>query len=586
MSKRKHLFVLSLTLWLLGMLKLKKTLKAIEASAFHKLVMNAQSHVPLSTNMLLNVVDVTHDTWILAEEGPHWAPSFIFIYLFLTCTFLSAIRRMEAMERYMAMQSHFITSLLTAYHTCSQRLPSLTFHSLLGTVSGRTGKIEESWLFGGSETLNVRNSTKDQEWGLHGLQIYGWHEFLDICTCILLYVCRVDHRILGVPRKDPESALTLYSWVLLQYIQRLQMGTQSLWDYLVQEGNFLRVEKNIPVQHGLSDNVSLQEENLFTFFLSAQILVKVGIVAQDSTGCLLWKLLKGRALAGDIDIPPMEESAKKGNYAFLWDVAVVEYAALTDDDCSVTVIGNSISSKGYGIALQHGSPYRDLFSQRILELQDTGDLDVLKQKWWPHTGRCDLTSHSSAQTDGKSLKLHSFAGVFCILAIGLLLACLVAALELWWNSNRCHQETPKEDKEVNLEQVHRRINSLMDEDIAHKQISPASIELSALEMGGLAPSQALEPTREYQNTQLSVSTFLPEQSSHGTSRTLSSGPSSNLPLPLSSSATMPSIQCKHRSPNGGLFRQSPVKTPIPMSFQPVPGGVLPEALDTSHGTSI
>ncbi|KAB0348732.1 hypothetical protein FD754_013589 [Muntiacus muntjak] len=280
------------------------------------------------------------------------------------------------------------------------------------------------------------------------------------------------------------------------------------------------------------------------------------------------------------------QRAKKGNYAFLWDVAMVEYAALTDDDCSVTVLANSVSSKGYGIALQHGSPYRDLFSQRILELQDTGDLDVLKQKWWPHTGRCDLTSHASAQADGKSLKLHSFAGVFCILAIGLLLACLVAALELWWNSNRCHQETPKEDKEVNLEQVHRRMNSLMDEDIAHKQISPASIELSALEMGGLAPSQALEPTREYQNTQLSVSTFLPEQSSHGTSRTLSSGPSSNLPLPLSSSATMPSMQCKHRSPNGGLFRQSPVKTPIPMSFQPVPGGVLPEALDTSHGTSI
>lgn len=56
--------------------------------------------------------------------------------------------------------------------------------------------------------------------------------------------------------------------------------------------------------------------------------------------------------------------AKKGSYAFLWDVAVVEYAALTDDDCSVTVTGNSVSSKGYGIALQHGSPYRDLFSQR------------------------------------------------------------------------------------------------------------------------------------------------------------------------------------------------------------------------------
>lgn len=347
----------------------------------------------------------------------------------------------------------------------------------------------------------------------------------------------------------------------------------------VDNGTFQDLSKQLEMSYG-----TVRDSAVYEYFRAKG----TNPLEQDSTFAELWRTISKNGGADNCVSNPSEgiRKAKKGNYAFLWDVAVVEYAALTDDDCSVTVIGNSISSKGYGIALQHGSPYRDLFSQRILELQDTGDLDVLKQKWWPHTGRCDLTSHSSTQTEGKSLKLHSFAGVFCILAIGLLLACLVAALELWWNSNRCHQETPKEDKEVNLEQVHRRINSLMDEDIAHKQISPASIELSALEMGGLAPSQALEPTREYQNTQLSVSTFLPEQSSHGTSRTLSSGPSSNLPLPLSSSATMPSIQCKHRSPNGGLFRQSPVKTPIPMSFQPVPGGVLPEALDTSHGTSI
>nr|KAF6277369.1 glutamate ionotropic receptor delta type subunit 1 [Myotis myotis] len=308
---------------------------------------------------------------------------------------------------------------------------------------------------------------------------------------------------------------------------------------------------------------------------------------QDSTFAELWRTISKNGGADNCVSSPSEgiRKAKKGNYAFLWDVAVVEYAALTDDDCAVTVVSNSVSSKGYGIALQHGSPYRDLFSQRILELQDTGDLDVLKQKWWPRTGRCDLTSHAGAQADGRALKLHSFAGVFCILAVGLLLACLVAALELWWTSNRCRQETPKEDKEVNLEQVHRRMNSLLDEDVAHKQISPASIELSALEMGGLAPGQALEPTREYPNPQLSVSTFLPEQSGHGPGRTLTAGPS-GLPLPLGGSATMPSVPCKHRSPNGGLFRQSPVKTPIPMAFQPVPGGVLPEALDTAHGTSI
>lgn len=68
----------------------------------------------------------------------------------------------------------------------------------------------------------------------------------------------------------------------------------------------------------------------------------------------------------------------------------------------------------------------------------------MKQKWWPRTGRCDLHSHASAHPDGRSLKLHSFAGVFCILAAGLLLACLVAGLEAWWNGDRCRREQPKE----------------------------------------------------------------------------------------------------------------------------------------------
>ncbi|RXN32771.1 glutamate receptor delta-1 isoform X1 [Labeo rohita] len=371
---------------------------------------------------------------------------------------------------------------------------------------------------------------------------------------------------------------------------------------------------------------------------------------QDSTYAELWRTIS-KNNGQDFSVSSPSEGirkAKKGPYAFLWDMAVVEYAALTDDDCTITVAGNSMSSKGYGIAMQHGSPYRDLISQKILELQEKGDLDVLKQKWWPRTGRCDLNSHSNAQPDGRSLKLHSFAGVFCILAAGLLLACLVAALEMWWNSNRCRQEQPKEvtkdyrlarvsgpltyndiatassegskdiwtdrerdwdeaeaidtglvslehyhykfplakfdfkDKEVNLEQVHRRMNSLMDEDMAHKQIPAPSIEISALDIGSMPPSQQREGVRDYPGTGLSVSTFLPEQA-HGVGRTLAQGPGSTLPLPLSSS-TIPSIQCKHRAPNGGLFRQSPAKTPMPMSYQSVPGGPIPEAIE--HSTSI
>lgn len=95
-------------------------------------------------------------------------------------------------------------------------------------------------------------------------------------------------------------------------------------------------------------------------------------------------------------------------------------------------------------ARRHSGSDDSRLSRRILELQEKGDLDILKQKWWPKKGRCDLQSHADAQPEGRSLHLHSFAGVFCILAAGLLLALLVAALETWWSSNHCRREQPKE----------------------------------------------------------------------------------------------------------------------------------------------
>ncbi|KAK5850403.1 hypothetical protein PBY51_001287 [Eleginops maclovinus] len=163
-----------------------------------------------------------------------------------------------------------------------------------------------------------------------------------------------------------------------------------------------------------------------------------------------------------------------------------------------------------------------------------------------------------------------------------------------------------QDKEVNLEQVHRRMNSLLDEDLAHKQIPGPSIEISALDIGSMQPSQAsLMPGPEsYQPSGLAVTTFLPGEGGPppplphphhggtlGRTHHLSQGPGSNtLPLhhhhPLSSTSLSGTMQCKHRAPNGGLFRQSPGKTPMPMSYQAVSAGPIPEAIDATHSTSI
>lgn len=55
---------------------------------------------------------------------------------------------------------------------------------------------------------------------------------------------------------------------------------------------------------------------------------------------------------------------KYGRFAFVWDAAVLEYVAINDEDCTFYTVSNNAPDRGYGIAMQHGSPYRDIFSQR------------------------------------------------------------------------------------------------------------------------------------------------------------------------------------------------------------------------------
>uniref|UniRef100_A0A8C4QTS2 Glutamate receptor n=1 Tax=Eptatretus burgeri TaxID=7764 RepID=A0A8C4QTS2_EPTBU len=156
------------------------------------------------------------------------------------------------------------------------------------------------------------------------------------------------------------------------------------------------------------------------------------------------------------------DRVKRGGYAFLWDTAVLEHAALSDDECTLSV-RNMVYDKGYGLALQQGSPFKDVFSQRLLELQENGELEALRQKWWPrHLGKCDPYGSPLSPAHPQGLDLPGLAGAFAILAVGLLLACLLGACEVCRNShprNLCPPK-PEEEKEINLETVQQKIRNL------------------------------------------------------------------------------------------------------------------------------
>ncbi|XP_038648679.1 glutamate receptor ionotropic, delta-2 isoform X2 [Scyliorhinus canicula] len=348
-----------------------------------------------------------------------------------------------------------------------------------------------------------------------------------------------------------------------------------------------RIENSIQSLQDLSKQTDIPYGTVMESAVYEHVRVKgMNPFERDNMYAQMWRMIN-RGNGTETSVKDSQEGiqrVKAGNYAFVWDVAVLEYIALNSPDCSLFTVGNTLADRGYGIALQHGSPYRDIFSQRILELLQHGDLDILKHKWWPKTAQCDIYASSRAQQKGSAFDLASFAGVFCILAAGIILACLIAIVENWWNRRKGSRVPSKEDdKEIDLEHLHRRVNSLCtDDDSPHKQFSTSSIDLTPLEVDTIPTRQALEQISDFRNTHITTTTFIPEQI-QTISRSLSAKAASGFSFgPMPDHRTGP---FRSRAPNGGFFR-SPIKTMSSIPYQPTPSAAYSLNNDPDRGTSI
>jgi len=122
-----------------------------------------------------------------------------------------------------------------------------------------------------------------------------------------------------------------------------------------------------------------------------------------------------------------------GKYAFLMESTSVEY--IVERECELTQIGGLLDSKGYGIALPPNSPYRTPISNEILQLQEGGQLHILKRKWWKQRkggGKCKELAEGGAA----ELGLSNVGGVFVVLIGGLTLACVMVFFEVLWDKRQ------------------------------------------------------------------------------------------------------------------------------------------------------
>ena len=116
----------------------------------------------------------------------------------------------------------------------------------------------------------------------------------------------------------------------------------------------------------------------------------------------------------------------KGTYAFLMESTSIDF--IIERECDLTQVGKLLNTKGYSIAMRKNSPYLATISSTILQLQETGKLQLLKNKWWKvgnGGGKCEEEQEKVAA----GLKLSNFAGVYIVLFLGILIACMIACFE-------------------------------------------------------------------------------------------------------------------------------------------------------------
>jgi len=129
----------------------------------------------------------------------------------------------------------------------------------------------------------------------------------------------------------------------------------------------------------------------------------------------------------------------QGRYAFFMESASIEY--LKERRCNLSQVGGLLDSKGYGIAMKHGTPYKPLLDQAILKLQEDGEMHKLKVKWWKQKrggGKC-----AGIRSGGgvKRLGLDNVAGIFLVTTVGCIIAGVFAVLEFLYGTKQSAQDS-------------------------------------------------------------------------------------------------------------------------------------------------
>ena len=115
----------------------------------------------------------------------------------------------------------------------------------------------------------------------------------------------------------------------------------------------------------------------------------------------------------------------QGDFAFIHDASQIKYQVY--NDCDLVEIGEPFAEQPYALAVQQGNEIQEKFSRVILELQKDRYFEMLQSQYWNKTKR----NNCPVLDDSEGITLQSLGGVFIATLIGLVIAMLTLAYEVY-----------------------------------------------------------------------------------------------------------------------------------------------------------
>lgn len=178
--------------------------------------------------------------------------------------------------------------------------------------------------------------------------------------------------------------------------------------------------------------------------------------SNHSTYRRMWNFMESRKHQG---VFPKDNNkginmVKKGNFAFLMESTSLDY--MVQRDCELTQIGGLLDHKGYGIALRKRSPFRAPLSKSIVELNEGGELQDLKSRWWnSDEAACEEQKESALATS--ELGIERLGGVFVLLIVGCWFGWWTSILEFLWKSLKISKDEREPIKRMLWREVVRML---------------------------------------------------------------------------------------------------------------------------------